>query len=180
LGRADEAISQIKLARQLDPMSFYVSRDVGRILYDSKRYDEALEALHEAAEMNPSSGVVYNWMSWAYDKKGMTAESVEMDLRSAGNRGASQEVLQQLREAYRVSGERGYLRKHLELIQGDPYEQALYTARLGETQKAFQLLRQACAEHSGWLDMLKVDPELDNLRPDRRFTELLHRINLSQ
>jgi TolB-like protein/Flp pilus assembly protein TadD len=180
LGRADEAISQIKLARQLDPMSFYVSRDVGRILYDSKRYDEALEALREAAEMNPSSGVVYNWMSWAYDKKGMTAKSVEMDLRSAGNRGASQEVLQQLREAYRVSGERGYLRKHLELIQGDPYEQALYTARLGETQKAFQLLREACAQHSGWLDMLKVDPELDNLRPDRRFTELLHRINLSR
>jgi TolB-like protein len=179
LGRADGAISEIKLARQLDPMSFYVSRDVGRILYDSKRYDEALEALRQAAEMNPSSGVVYNWMSWAYDKKGMAAQSVEMDLRNEGNRGASQEVLQELREAYRVSGERGYLKKHLELIKDDPYEQALYTARLGETEKALQLLRQACMEHSGWLDMLKVDPELDNLRPDRRFSELLHCINLS-
>jgi predicted Zn-dependent protease len=179
LGRADEAISEIKLARQLDPISFYVSRDVGRILYDSKRYDEALEALRQAADMNPSSEVVYNWMSWAYDKKGMAAQSVEMDLRNEGNRGASQEVLQELREAYRVSGERGYLKKHLELIKDDPYEQALYTARLGETDKALQLLRQACVEHSGWLDMLKVDPELDNLRSDPRFTELLRRINLS-
>jgi TolB-like protein/Flp pilus assembly protein TadD len=179
LGRAEEAISEIKLARQLDPMSFYVSRDVGRILYDSKRYDEALEALRQAAEMNPSSGVVYNWMSWAYDKKGMAAESVEMDLRNEGNRGASHEVLQELRQAYRVSGERGYLKKHVELIKGDPYEQALYTARLGETEKALQLLRQACVEHSGWLDMLKVDPELDNLRSDPRFTQLLRRINLS-
>jgi TolB-like protein/Tfp pilus assembly protein PilF len=179
LGRAEEAISEIKLARQLDPMSFFVSRDVGRILYDSKRYDEALEALRQAAEMNPSSGVVYNWMSWAYDKKGMAAQSVEMDLRNEGNRGASQEVLQELREAYRVSGERGYLKKHLELIKDDSYEQAIYSARLGETEKALQLLRQACVEHSGWLDMIKVDPELDNLRPDRRFRELLHRINLS-
>jgi TolB-like protein/Flp pilus assembly protein TadD len=179
LGRAEEAISEIKLARQLDPISFFVSRDVGRILYDSKRYDEALEALRQAAEMNPSSGVVYNWMSWAYDKKGMAAQSVEMDLRNDGNRGASQEVLQELREAYRVSGERGYLKKHVELIKGDPYEQALYTARLGETEKALQLLRQACEEHSGWLDMLKVDPELDNLRPDPHFRELLHCVNLS-
>jgi TolB-like protein/Flp pilus assembly protein TadD len=179
LGRAEEAISEIKLARQLDPISFFVSRDVGRILYDSKRYDEALEALRQAAEMNPSSGVVYNWMSWAYDKKGMAAQSVEMDLRNDGNRGAGQEVLQELREAYRVSGERGYLKKHVELIKGDPYEQALYTARLGETEKALQLLRQACEEHSGWLDMLKVDPELDNLRPDPHFRELLHCVNLS-
>jgi hypothetical protein len=102
-----------------------------------------------------------------------------MDLRNDGNRGASQEVLQELREAYRVSGERGYLKKHVELIKGDPYEQALYTARLGETEKALQLLRQACEEHSGWLDMLKVDPELDNLRPDPHFRELLHCVNLS-
>jgi tetratricopeptide (TPR) repeat protein len=160
-------------------MSFYVSRDVGRILYDSKRYDEALEALHQAAEMNPASGVVYNWMSWAYDKKGMAAQSVENDLRNEGNRGASLEVLQELREAYRVSGQRGYLKKHVELIKDDPYEQALYTARLGESEKALQLLRQACEEHSGWLDMLKVDPELDNLRPDPRFRELLHCIKLS-
>jgi hypothetical protein len=142
--------------------------------------DQSLERSRLGTDLlDPSSEVVYNWMSWAYDKKGMAAQSVEMDLRNEGNRGASQEVLQELREAYRISGERGYLKKHVELIKGDPYEQALYAARLGETQKAFQLLRQACEEHSGWLDMLKVDPELDNLRPDRRFRELLNRINLS-
>lgn len=56
------------------------------------------------------------------------------------------------------------MKKHVDLIKGDPYERALYTARLGETEKALQFLRQAREEHSGWLDMLKVDPELDNLR----------------
>ena len=109
----------------------------------------------------------------------MAAQSVENDLRNDGNRGASLEVLQELREAYRVSGQRGYLKKHVELIKDDPYEQALYTARLGDSEKALQLLRQACEEHSGWLDMLKVDPELDNLRPDPRFRELLHCVKLS-
>jgi len=51
LGRANEAISEIKLAQQLDPVSFWVSRDVGRIFYEARQYDEALGALREAAEM---------------------------------------------------------------------------------------------------------------------------------
>jgi hypothetical protein len=78
-----------------------------------------------------------------------------------------------------VSGERGYLKKHNELIRNDPYEKALYTARLGETDEALKLLQKAYEEHSGWLTFVKVDPELDNLRSDPRFTELLRRINLS-
>jgi TolB-like protein/DNA-binding winged helix-turn-helix (wHTH) protein/Tfp pilus assembly protein PilF len=179
VGRSDEAISEIKLAHQLDPMSFWISRDVGRILYQARRYDEALEALRQAADMNPTSGVVYNWMSWVYDKKGEVAQSVELDLKNEENLGASQEVLQQLRRAYLVSGERGYLKKHNELIRNDPYEKALYTARLGETDEALKLLQKAYEEHSGWLTFVKVDPELDNLRSDPRFTELLRRINLS-
>jgi len=179
VGRSEEAISEIKLARQLDPMSFWISRDVGRILYHARRYDEALEALRQAADMNPGSGVVYNWMSWVYDKKGMVAQSVTLDLKNEENRGASQEVLQQLRRAYLVSGERGYLKKHNELIRNDPYEKALYTARLGETDEALKLLQKAHEQHSGWLTFVKVDPELDNLRSDPRFTELLRRINLS-
>jgi TolB-like protein/DNA-binding winged helix-turn-helix (wHTH) protein/Flp pilus assembly protein TadD len=180
LGRSDEAISEIKLAQRLDPMSFWISRDVGRILYQARRYDEALEALRQAADMNPASGVVYNWMSWAYDKKGDVAQSVELDLKNAQNRGASPEVLQQLRRAYLVSGERGYFKKHNELIRNDdPYEKALYTARLGETDEAFKLLQKAYEQHSGWLTFTKVDPELDNLRSDPRFNEFLRRINLS-
>jgi hypothetical protein len=55
----------------------------------------------------------------------------------------------------------------------------MYKARLGETDEALKLLQMAYEERSGWLPFAKVDPELDNLRSDPRFTELLRRINLS-
>lgn len=50
-------------------------------IHGSGRNDEALGALREAAEMNSNSQVVYNWLSWTYDKKGMIPQSIEMDLK---------------------------------------------------------------------------------------------------
>jgi len=178
LGRANEAISEIKLAQQLDPMCFWVSRDVGRMFYEARQYDQAVAALREAAEMNPTSPVVFNWLSWTYDKKGMIQESVEMDLKDEATNGASQEVLSQLRKAFEKSGQKGYLRKKLELTEDDGYVLAQINARLGNRDQAFRCLDQAFEQRSGYLALLKVDPELDHLRSDPRFQAHLRRMNL--
>jgi predicted Zn-dependent protease len=131
VSRSDEAISEVRLTHQLDPMSFWVSRDVGRILYQCRRYDEALVALQEASELNPNSEVLYNWLSWTYDKKGMIPDSVEMDLKHEAVSGASQERLGELREAFKGSGQRCYLRKKLELLEAGSYDFVQINARLG-------------------------------------------------
>jgi len=180
LGRANEAISEIRLAQQLDPMSFWVSRDVGRIFYEARRYDEALGALREAAEMNPNSPVVYNWLSWTYDKKGMIPQSIEMDLKDEAVHGASEETLFKLRKAFEKSGQRGYLRRKIETTRDDPYVSGQINARLGNQDEAFRWLETAYERRSGFVALLKVDPELDNLHSDPRFQTLLHRMNLVQ
>jgi tetratricopeptide (TPR) repeat protein len=180
MGRSNEAISEITRARQLDPMSFWVSRDVGRILYESGRYDEALGALREAVEMNPNSPVVYNWLSWTYDKKGMIPESVEMDLKDEAVSGTSKENLSKLRKAFERSGQKGYLRKKLEMARDSPYDLAQINARLGNRNEAFRWLEKLYDERSGWITKLKVDPELESLHSDPRFQDLLRRIGLPE
>jgi len=179
-GRMNEAILEVQLAQKLDPMSFWISRDLGAILYLSRDYDRALEALKQAAEMDLRSPVVYNWMSWAYDKKGMIAESVEMDLRDVANKRSnntgSQEILQRLRKAYEISGQAGYLKKYRELVKQEPYGMAMINGRLGEKTEALRWLDKAYEERSGWLTYLKVDPEFDNLHSDPRFQELLRKM----
>lgn len=179
VGRADEAISEVTLARQLDPMSFWVSRDVGRVLYESGRYDEALKALQEASEMNPNSQVLYNWLSWTYDKKGMIPESIETDLKDEAANGASREMLSTLRKAFEKSGQKAYLKKKLETAR-DTYTLAQVNARLGNRDEAFRWLEKAYDERSGWITKLKVDPELESLHSDPRFQDLLRRIGLAQ
>jgi hypothetical protein len=49
---------------------------------------------------------------------------------------------------------------------------------LGENDQAFDWLEQAYKEHSNILELIKVDPELDPLRGDPRFAELVRRVGL--
>jgi hypothetical protein len=118
-------------------------------------------------------------MSWAYDKKGMTAESVEMALKSAANGGRNEEVLGKLRRAYQDSGLGGYLKKQLEFMGPDPYGRAMIEARLGHKDEALKALETAYDERSIWIGYLKVDPALDNLRSDPQFQNLLRRMGLT-
>jgi hypothetical protein len=49
---------------------------------------------------------------------------------------------------------------------------------LGDRERAFECLEKARAERSLGLTFLKVDANLDDLRPDPRFTSLLARVGL--
>jgi hypothetical protein len=51
-------------------------------------------------------------------------------------------------------------------------------AALGDKDQAFAQLQQAYSQRTFFLDFLKVDPELDSLRSDPRFQDLLGRMNL--
>ena len=54
LGRHEEAIREIKIARNLDPLSPRISANVGLHLYFARRYDQALEELNKALEVDPN------------------------------------------------------------------------------------------------------------------------------
>jgi len=59
-----------------------------------------------------------------------------------------------------------------------PYAIATIYAALGDKDQALAQLEQAYNQHSFLLDFLKVDPELDPLRSDPRFQDLLRRMKL--
>jgi hypothetical protein len=53
----------------------------------------------------------------------------------------------------------------------------VYTA-LGDRERAFAWLEKAYANRDFFLTYLRVDPELDALRSDPRFRELIERIGI--
>ena len=58
------------------------------------------------------------------------------------------------------------------------YDVAVIYAGLGETDHAFAWLDKAIEQRSYWLVWLKLDPRLDSLRSDTRFSRLLQRVAL--
>jgi pentatricopeptide repeat protein len=82
--------------------------------------------------------------------------------------------------AGRVSEAREVLRELKQrFAEGDigAYEIAFIHAALGEREQAFEWLERAYEVRDRGLLYLKVDPALDPLRSDRRFHELVRRMN---
>jgi serine/threonine-protein kinase len=85
---------------------------------------------------------------------------------------------------YAISGKPAQARAVLRELTSQPaqpassYHIARIYAGLGEKDKALAWLERAYEDRDERMVMLKVDPKLDRLRSDRRFTDLLQRIRL--
>ena len=83
VGRPQDAVTHMRRALQLDPLSFLINRRLGATLYLARQYDAALAQLQRAAEMEHRPGSIDNYMSLIYEQKGEHDEAVQHDLISA-------------------------------------------------------------------------------------------------
>jgi non-specific serine/threonine protein kinase/serine/threonine-protein kinase len=184
VNRPEKAVEHMRRAIDIDPLSFFVNREMGTALYYARRYDEALVYLRRAGEMDPSlPGVVENWISSIYEKKGMQDEAVGSELKAL-SQDISQANLDILRSTYQRGGWKTYQKAKIELMTPDadtycvPYGLALAYLRLGEVDRAFPFLHQAMDQHCWEILQLQVDPLLDSIRSDPRYHELLQKMKL--
>jgi tetratricopeptide (TPR) repeat protein len=179
-GRFDEAISEAKRARELDPLSLPINENVGDILYLARRYTEAEEQLRKTLELDPNYGVARGTLAKVYEANGRYEEA--LNLRLAGE---SPETAAEVRGIFASSGIKGvwrhWLGQRLERAKREyvsPADIALFYARLDERDAAFAWLERAMQERSILFNYLASDARFDNLRSDPRFPELLGRVGL--
>ena len=82
VGRPQDAVTHMRRALQLDPLSFLVNRRLGVALYYDRQYDAALAQLQRSAEMEQASGSVERYVSLIYEQKGEQGEAMRHDLIS--------------------------------------------------------------------------------------------------
>ena len=90
------------------------------------------------------------------------------------------EVIERFRSAFAASGWRGVTMeriKHPEL-EGftGPFDVACLYATLGDRDKAFEYLEKAYKERHYRIAVLQVEPQLDPIRDDPRFDDLVSRV----
>ena len=186
VGRFDEAIREIRKAQEIDPLSLIINASAGWVFYYARQYDQAIEEQRKTLEIDPNFTIAHARLAQAYEQKGMYKESVEEYLKAETLLGGeNQEETAALRQAYNVSGVRGFWQKELDLAikrsKGQYVSAAIiagYYAHLGEQEQALQWLEKAYEQRNTQLVFVKVDPRWDGLRSDPRFVDLVRRVGL--
>ncbi|MDQ4122174.1 MAG: protein kinase [Acidobacteriota bacterium] len=185
--RFDEALAEIRRARELDPFSLLINWNVGRILYFARRYDEALNELRRTLEMDQNFARTHVYLQSVYLKKGMNDEAFAELLKVEALSGTSAERITELKNAYASGGWKSVWQKKVEFALEDAKSRYvtslsmafLYT-KTGDRNRALEWLSRAYEEREGSLVNLNADPYWDELRADLRFQDLLRRIGLPQ
>jgi TolB-like protein/DNA-binding winged helix-turn-helix (wHTH) protein/Tfp pilus assembly protein PilF len=183
-GRTAEALALAERARGLDRFGS-TNSDIAWILFNSRRYDEAVRELRRALAVRPNDAGALWVLGFTLVVKGQANEAIPFLERAANLADRSSGFIDVLGAAYARAGRRtDALRILAELKRR---KQHGYVAAgsflivylgLGENEQAFVWLEKAYKEQSNILQFVKVHPLFDPLRGDPRFADLVRRVGL--
>jgi len=170
--RLDEALAEATKAQELDPLSLQINTFIGQILLFKREYDEAIEQLQKTLEIDPSYGGANYWLVAAYWAKGEREQAIAHLEKWVPDR-------QALIHRHTLSGNRVEAIRIVEnATEMFPQVKARWYMRLGETDRAIEVVKSAIDKGHPGIAEVNVWPEFDPLRSDPRFQDLLRRMNL--
>jgi TolB-like protein/DNA-binding winged helix-turn-helix (wHTH) protein/Tfp pilus assembly protein PilF len=183
MSRHTEALAAAHHAVELDPLSASNISDEGRILYRARQYENAVARYQRALELDPGYLPALGRIAEAYEQLGKFDQAlayVERLQRTASDRRLG------LRPLARIYARMGKQREALEILRtiekngapgGDEFALAAIYSALGDRDHAIAALEKGVQARS-LLPFVFVDPQLDPLRSDPRYSDLLQRMGL--
>jgi TolB-like protein/DNA-binding winged helix-turn-helix (wHTH) protein/Tfp pilus assembly protein PilF len=185
MGRHAEALQEMKKAEALDPLSPIIATFIGKAYYYAGDNDEAVQRYDQVLSSDPEFQVARSFLIHSLEEARRFDDAVAQTKIVAAQAGRGSEGAAALAHAYQAAGATGYWKEVLRQVQrgkdpgpGSDLDIAAIYAKLGNKERAFDLLERAYAEHNMWLMNLKVDPRFDDLHSDRRYENLLRRVGL--
>jgi serine/threonine protein kinase/tetratricopeptide (TPR) repeat protein len=184
LGRPKEAMAEIELALELDPLNSLFKALYGMDLMYARRYDEAIRLLLGTLKTSPGDPVALSTLRSAYHVKKMYPEALDIWKTSYAARGDT-EAMEALARGFREDGYRGALRSAARTLAErskttyvSPWQIGTLYTRAGEVDEALDWLEKAYQAHDQNMPYIGVDPIFDALKGNRRYQDLLGRMNL--
>jgi len=189
VGRHQEALAQFKRALEVDPLNLTVSTNLAVGYGNMRQYDLALDQFKKTIDIDPNYASAHDALAQTYRDLGKYDLWLE-EWKKAATLADDQENLVIANEAARAYAKGGFhvamsrtveLRKQLEQRRYvDPSFIAYDYASLGDKDQAFYWLEKAYSEKAGALAYIKVFRQMDPLRRDPRYVDLLKRMGLPQ
>ena len=190
-GRAQEAIKEANLARQLDPLSPIMGVAQVEAYLSDRQFDKALEIGKKLVAENPTFGAVHQFLARLYWEEHRYPETIEESKTFGQLMGDKngEEFAAALDTGYRSGGWPSALRKGIEVLVAERKAKNGYVsptliaelyADLGDKDHAFEWLNTSYQERDFSLSGIRGDFFFDSLRSDPRYAELVRKIGLPQ
>jgi TolB-like protein/DNA-binding winged helix-turn-helix (wHTH) protein/tetratricopeptide (TPR) repeat protein len=185
--RRDEGFAQMRMTRELDPMSPVYNTLEAAYLLEAGRRDEARGRLNRALDIAPGFWLAHCAQALLDLADRKTEEAIAemrrgVDLADGTTRPLALLGMHLARIGQRDEA-RGILNQLLNLAKTryvSPSSIAAVYAALGEVDPALDALDQAFVARDTRLIFLKDDPRLMSLRQEPRFVALMHKLKLDQ
>jgi len=197
-GRTQESLAEAHRALGLDPYSPFVNNGLARQYYLSRQYDKAAAQCLIGLQINPSYFPARIQLALAYEQTGKLQQAIVELEQVAGQMAGSgvpanagqppidvPVVHALLGHAYAVSGRKADALKELSKLQSatkrryiPPSYFAIIWMGLGDNKQALTWLDQGYEDRSEHMLYLGLEPLIDPIRSDPRFTMLLKKVGL--
>ena len=185
LGRLDEALHEIEIARALDPLSPYPPQCLAFIHMFAGRYEEANAVYEEIARLYPLSWRSCGSQGRLYSMMGEYAKAIELFEQAHAMVGAEPSLLGAMGQTYALAG-RADKARHLLRVLEDLAEHrfvpatsiALIHTGLGDNDRALDWLEKGADRHDLPITLVGTHPAYASLHGEQRFEMLLSRIGL--
>jgi tetratricopeptide (TPR) repeat protein len=178
---------EIKRAEELDPLSLVIINNVAEQYIDRGDLKSAVDECQRMIDLDPNFWAAHQTLAIALVKQGKNTEalaeaqkSIDLSKRSnaslallghiygrLGKQTEEQAVIKELQERYSKQ-------------QADGRDIAVAYVGLNDKDQAFAWLEKAFQYHSHFLAALRLEPLLDPLRNDPRWSDLQRRVGMSE
>ena len=186
VGRMDEAFQQIKRAEELDPMSLVIINNVAENLIDRGDLNAATKECLRMIDIDPDFWPSHQTLGIILVRQGRYAEALAEAQKSLQHANRSNAPLALLGHVYAKMGRRSEAEaviKELEARyasqQADGRDVAIVYAGFDDKDKVFEWLQKAYQERSVFMAFLRLEPLLEPMRSDARWSDLERRVGIA-
>ncbi len=182
--RFDEALTSLRKAQELDPLSLVINAQIGLCYIYMRDYDKAIEHYRRTIELDPKWYLAHWFLGLAYELKGRFNDAV-VEYQRARELNDDPYVLAYLAHVYAAMGKRDEaVRQIAEMKEMAKYRYvpayafAIAYEGLGDKQEALNWLERSDEDRAWDIIHIKVEPFFDSLRNEPRFIKLVERVGL--
>ena len=183
IGRREESIREIKLAREIDPKSLIINANLGFIEYLAGENNRAEEAEKTTIQMDPSFVPAHIYLGQIFVEQKRYKEAIDEFHTAMALSPGDPEPQVYLAYAYAISGKKNEAQEILKELQTaqrkngvSAYDFAVVYAGFHDTDKTLEWLEKAYIERSGRMVNLGVHPQFAFLRKEPRYQNLVDKM----